>query len=127
MIAHDDPTVGLDRTGNRGDHVPDRADFVVHRYRQSHLSRSRTDVVGERQTPLPARRHIGSRKTFQYLMSRVVGDWQARDRGEVVVSFQSFRLLQWPPSGKPLAASPLLAISLVMFSPSTFCEALRRF
>ena len=56
VVADHDPAIGLDRAGNRGDHVPDRANLIIHRHRHPRPppARDRRDRPGA--APLASRR-----------------------------------------------------------------------
>ena len=93
MVADHHPAIGLDRALERGDHVPDRPDLVVHDDPEVDLDRPRPDVVGQRQPPLPARGDVRPPQGFQDRPGRVVADRQRGDAGEVVVADQPRLLL----------------------------------
>ena len=93
MVADHHPAIGLDRALERGDHVPDRPDLVVHDDPEVDLDRPRPDVVGQRQPPLPPRWDVRPPQGLQDRPGRVIADRQRGDAGEVVVADQPGLLL----------------------------------
>ena len=93
MVADHDPAIGLDLPLDRGDHVPDRADLVIHIDPEVDLGRPRPDVVRERQAPLPARRDIRPAHRLEDRPRGVEADRQRGDGRVIVLADESGLLL----------------------------------
>ncbi len=109
MVADHDPAIGLDCAGEGRDDVPDLSDVVFHRDGHRDLGGSRADVIGQRQTSLPAGGDVGTGENFQNLVGRFVAERERGNCREILVAFEAGLLFpfgngwatgSWAPAAK---------------------------